>query len=136
MHGSVSYGPRRYTHELLTGRTKIHTRSFNETKWFLLSKCQPTSLSHIPKSCQAFSRYKPSKISSVCFFFFFLQRCGSCHKTQKHYSIALKFGILKGWIRAHPDTKCGCININGHKDINDYLRKVTLICYPACRVNR
>jgi len=47
--------------------------------------------------------------------------------------IALKFGTLKGGIRAHPDTKFGCNTINGHKVISNYLQKVTPTC---CHTNR
>jgi len=42
-------------------------------------------------------RFQDVKVDRVSFFFlFFLSRCESCHKTQKHYPIALKFGTLKG----------------------------------------
>jgi len=53
-----------------------------------------------------------------------------------HYPIALKFGTLKGRIKAHPDTKFGCNTINVHEVINNYLQKITPICCHAYRVNR
>jgi len=56
--------------------------------------------------------------------------------TQIHYPIALKFGTLKGRTKAHPDTKFGCNTINGHEVINNYLQKITPICFHAYRVNR
>jgi len=65
-----------------------------------------------------------------------LSKCESCHKSQKHYPIALKPGTLKGRVRAHPDTKFGCNNINIHKVINNYSQKITLTCCHAYRVNR
>jgi len=69
-------------------------------------------------------------------FFLFLSRCESWFKTQKHYPISWKFGILKGSIRVHPDTKFGCNTINGHEVINNCSQKITPICCHAYRVNR
>jgi len=40
-----------------------------------------------------------------------------------HYPIALKFGTLKGGIKAHPDTKFCCNTINGHEVINNFSKK-------------
>jgi len=40
-----------------------------------------------------------------------------------HHPIALKFGTLKGRIKAHPDTKFGCNAINGQEVINNYSQK-------------
>jgi len=41
----------------------------------------------------------------------FLSTCKSCHKTQIHHLIALKFGTQKGDVRAHDSTKFG-LNTN------------------------
>jgi len=74
------------------------------------------------------------KLAEFLHFFFFsfiLSWCESYRKTQKHYPIALKFGTLKGEIRAHPDTKY----INGLKVINNYLRKNNTNLFHAYRVN-
>jgi len=60
-------------------------------------------------------------VQKLAEFVFFLSKCESCHITQKHDSIALKFGTLKGRIKAHPDTKFDCNTINGHEVINNYL---------------
>jgi len=77
------------------------------------SKCHHLTFQISTKSHQAFPRYEPSKIGKVSYlllflFVFFSSRCESCHKTQKNYPIALKFGILKGRIKVCPDTKFRC----------------------------
>jgi len=47
----------------------------------------------------------------------------------------LKFGTMKGMIRAHPDTEFGSNTINGHKVINNHLqKKITPTCCHAYRV--
>jgi len=88
------------------------------------------------KSHPAFLIYEPSLVSSGFFFFLFSSRCESFYKIQMHYPIPLKFGTLKGRIKAHPDTKFGCNTINGHKVINNYLQKITPIYCHVYRVNR
>jgi len=92
------------------------------------------------KSHWALPIYEPSKIGLVSWFFssffFFSSRCESYDKTQMHYPIALKFGTLKGRIKAHPDNKFGCNTINSHEDINNYSQKITPICCHAYRVSR
>jgi len=40
-----------------------------------------------------------------------------------HYPIRLKFGTLKGRIKAHHDTKFGHNIMNGHDVINNYSQK-------------
>jgi len=73
-------------------------------------QCPHLTFQILTKSHEAFPRYEPSKIGliSLGFLFgFFSSRFESCCKTQKHYPIALKFGTLKGRIRAHPDAKFG-----------------------------
>jgi len=119
-------------------------KSFNETKQFLQWKCQPTSLPQIPNfnyimpvvsKIWIFENWLSSSFFLHFILFFFLLRCENCHKTQKHNLTALKFGTLKGWIRVHTDTRFACNTINGHKAIDDYLRKITPIWCHAYRVN-
>jgi len=65
-----------------------------------------------------FLRYEPSKIGLVSSSF----RQGM-KVVVKHYPIALKFGTLKGRIRAHPGTILGCNTTNYQKVINIICKK-------------
>jgi len=64
------------------------------------------------------------KLAEFLHFFF-------VYKTQKHNPIALKFGTLKGMLRAHPDAKFGFNTMNGHEVIKNYSGKITPICCHA-----
>ena len=82
------------------------------------------------KSCQAFPRYKHSKISLVpwfCFFSFYSSRCENYHKAETGSTIALKFGTQKGGVNAHLCITFNWNTINTHKVICDYSQKVTPI---------
>jgi len=57
-----------------------------------------------------------------------LLRCERCYKTQKHYPITLKFSILKGGIRVHPDTKFGYNTTNVYKDYSQKITPIILCC--------
>jgi len=53
-----------------------------------------------------------------------------------HYPIPLKFGTLKGRIKANPHAKFACNTTNGHELINNYSQKIILISCHAYSVNR
>jgi len=55
--------------------------------------------------------------------FFFSSFHQGVKVAQMHYPIPLIFGMLKGKIKAHPDTKFGCNTINGHEVISNCLQK-------------
>jgi len=85
-----------------------------KTGQFLLWRCPPLSVPHIPNFNQivlGVSGIKTFKnwLSFLVFkiLFFFSSRHESFHKVETGYWIALNFGTLKGSIRAHLGTKFG-----------------------------
>jgi len=123
------------TRKLLTGRTIMQFScvcSSIKSHTVFCGKMPANIITSYPKF--HFNHARLSKIwtfenlpsSFVCFllvYYFFLSRYESCHKTPIHYLITLKFGTLKGGIKAHPNTKFSYNNINNHKVINNYLWK-------------
>ena len=137
---------------ILTGRkkTQFHTSValcfLDETRRLLLWTLPPTSLLHIPNLSEI-----ASSVPEICdfknwlsffvfffflFFFLFSHTYKNRYKTRTQYPIALKFGTLKGGIKAHLGAKFGWNEVNVQKGISDYLQKITPICCHAYRVNR
>ena len=81
---------------------------------FLLWRCPPPSVPHTPNSnyvngARGFQdiNFQKELARFLVFSFFFLSRHESYHKVEMGYPIALKFGTLKGGVRAYLGIKFG-----------------------------
>ena len=109
----------------------------------MLERCRPAREVYTPnlkKSLQPFPRYEQTKFRFN--FFVFSSSTSSFrtlrkirHKTRIRTEIGLKFGALKGLIKADRCTNFDWNPMNIHGVITDYLRKIRSKVCHAYRVN-